>query len=107
MKSSTADAGTRGVISAPLAPVKRSQKKFGSPSTELLDSRVYFLLHDTYILQVIQMWCPTQIIVNGENHDFPLPTAPLETNYPNSQGMTYEIQSVRECLLKGYVVHYL
>ena len=47
------------------------------------------------------MWCPTQMIVNGEKHDFPLPTAPLETNFPNGQGMIYEVKSVRECLLKG------
>ncbi len=47
------------------------------------------------------MWCPTDIVVNGERHHFALPEPPFKPIYPNGQGMTYEVQEVRQCLLKG------
>uniref|UniRef100_A0A5F5PM74 Dihydrodiol dehydrogenase n=1 Tax=Equus caballus TaxID=9796 RepID=A0A5F5PM74_HORSE len=47
-------------------------------------------------------WCPTELVVNGEHKEFPLPPAPgKEFNFTNGAGMTYEANHVRECLRKG------
>jgi hypothetical protein len=48
--------------------------------------------------------CPTKLITrDGEMLKFPLPLAPLgsEFNYPNSQGLSYEAQEIRECIKNG------
>ncbi|CAL8382903.1 unnamed protein product [Arctogadus glacialis] len=47
------------------------------------------------------MWCPTSLIVNGEETQYPLPEPYLPTNFLNSTGMRYEAEEVRQCLLKG------
>ena len=49
------------------------------------------------------MWCPTSLIVNGEETQYPLPEPYLPTNFLNSTGMRYEAEEVRQCLLKGNV----
>lgn len=41
------------------------------------------------------------MIVNGEEIDHPLPVVREHFFYPNAQGLAYEAQHVRECLLKG------
>ncbi|XP_046539834.1 trans-1,2-dihydrobenzene-1,2-diol dehydrogenase [Equus quagga] len=47
-------------------------------------------------------WCPTELVVNGQHKEFPLPPAPgKEFNFTNGAGMTYEANHVRECLRKG------
>ncbi|XP_017279094.2 trans-1,2-dihydrobenzene-1,2-diol dehydrogenase [Kryptolebias marmoratus] len=48
-----------------------------------------------------QMWCPTSIIVNGRETRFPVPEPRLPLNFPNTTGMRYEAEEVRQCLLKG------
>ncbi|XP_058136534.1 trans-1,2-dihydrobenzene-1,2-diol dehydrogenase [Dasypus novemcinctus] len=47
-------------------------------------------------------WCPTELVVNGEHKEFPLPPGlHWEFNYQNPTGMAYEAQHVRECLRQG------
>jgi len=68
-------------------------------------------IHGTegYITVGPLFWCPPSIDVfdkrgqKTESFDFPLsPTPPGgQYNFRNSQGLTYEIMQVRECLLKG------
>jgi len=51
-------------------------------------------------------WCADEVkLPNGEIKKFPLPDVKNEVkfNYGNSQGLTYEAQAVRECLLKGAI----
>jgi len=44
---------------------------------------------------------PAKVIINGKPIEHPLPESNEKFNYPNSQGLAYEIAHVRECLLKG------
>ncbi|XP_062840201.1 trans-1,2-dihydrobenzene-1,2-diol dehydrogenase [Anolis carolinensis] len=46
-------------------------------------------------------WCPTQLAVNGQMEEFPLPLPSQKLNYPNSTGLRYEAEHVRQCLLQG------
>ncbi|KAM9633395.1 trans-1,2-dihydrobenzene-1,2-diol dehydrogenase [Trichechus inunguis] len=46
-------------------------------------------------------WCPTELVVNEEHKEFPLPPVPCKFNFPNGAGMTYEANHVRKCLRKG------
>ena len=50
-------------------------------------------------------WCPTSLVMyDGEVKEFSLPKVKNSEkfNYGNSQGLTYEAQCFRECLLKGH-----
>ncbi|XP_053545923.1 trans-1,2-dihydrobenzene-1,2-diol dehydrogenase [Bombina bombina] len=47
------------------------------------------------------MWCPTSIIVNGNESKFPVPLSTKTANFPNSTGLSYQAEHVRQCLLKG------
>ncbi|XP_037553492.1 trans-1,2-dihydrobenzene-1,2-diol dehydrogenase [Nematolebias whitei] len=47
------------------------------------------------------MWCPTSLVVNGKETQFPLAEPSLPLNFLNSTGMRYEAEEVRQCLLKG------
>lgn len=47
------------------------------------------------------MWCPTTLVVNGAETEFPLPEPPMPLNYVNSVGLRYEAEEVRRCLLNG------
>ncbi|KAK9959192.1 hypothetical protein ABG768_011267 [Culter alburnus] len=47
------------------------------------------------------MWCPTSLIVNGVETQYPVPEPSLPLNFINSTGMRYEAEEVRRCLLKG------
>lgn len=51
------------------------------------------------------MWCPTSLEVNGKETKYPLPEPYLPLNFPNSTGMRYEAEEVRQCLLKGTCNH--
>ncbi|ESP05122.1 hypothetical protein LOTGIDRAFT_208067 [Lottia gigantea] len=48
-------------------------------------------------------WCPTEVVVNGENKKYPLiPVKEKYTlNYINSQGFHFEANEVRKCLKEG------
>lgn len=47
-------------------------------------------------------WCPTTIIdVDGSEKNWPLPEAKHEFNYPNSCGLRYEADVVRNCIRTG------
>lgn len=48
-----------------------------------------------------RMWCPTSLVVNGKETQYPLPEPYLPLNFINSTGMRYEAEEVRQCLLKG------
>ncbi|XP_068429499.1 trans-1,2-dihydrobenzene-1,2-diol dehydrogenase [Clinocottus analis] len=47
------------------------------------------------------MWCPTSLVVNGKETQYPVPEPHLPLNFLNSTGMRYEAEEVRQCLLKG------
>ncbi|XP_056622116.1 trans-1,2-dihydrobenzene-1,2-diol dehydrogenase [Triplophysa dalaica] len=47
------------------------------------------------------MWCPTSLMVNGVETQYPVPDPALPLNFLNSTGMRYEAEEVRQCLLKG------
>ncbi|XP_076144270.1 trans-1,2-dihydrobenzene-1,2-diol dehydrogenase [Alosa pseudoharengus] len=47
------------------------------------------------------MWCPTSLVVNGKETQYPVPEPYLPINFTNSTGMRYEAEEVRQCLLKG------
>lgn len=47
------------------------------------------------------MWCPTSLVVNGKETQYPVPEPYLPLNFTNSTGMRYEAEEVRQCLLKG------
>ena len=46
-------------------------------------------------------WTPTTRVKNGQKEEFPLPSSNLKFNYDNSENLVFEIQAVRECLVKG------
>jgi len=48
------------------------------------------------------MHCPTVLVVNGEETQYPLPEPCMPLNYTNSTGLRYEAEEVRQCLLKGW-----
>ncbi|KAM8927757.1 trans-1,2-dihydrobenzene-1,2-diol dehydrogenase-like [Pelodytes ibericus] len=47
------------------------------------------------------MWCPTSLIVNGKEMQFPLPPPTKPICFINSTGLRYEAEHVRQCLQKG------
>ncbi len=47
------------------------------------------------------MWCPTSLMVNGVETQYPVPEPSLPLNFINSTGMCYEAEEVRRCLLNG------
>uniref|UniRef100_A0A3Q4GTC2 Trans-1,2-dihydrobenzene-1,2-diol dehydrogenase n=1 Tax=Neolamprologus brichardi TaxID=32507 RepID=A0A3Q4GTC2_NEOBR len=47
------------------------------------------------------MWCPTSLVVNEKETEYPVPEPYLPLNFINSTGMRYEAEEVRQCLLKG------
>ena len=47
------------------------------------------------------MHCPTTLVVNGKETQFPLPEPSMPLNFTNSTGLRYEAEEVRQCLLKG------
>lgn len=48
-----------------------------------------------------RMWCPTSLIVNGKETQYPLPEPRFPLNFLNTTGMRYEAEEVRQCLIKG------
>nr|XP_028559599.1 trans-1,2-dihydrobenzene-1,2-diol dehydrogenase-like [Podarcis muralis] len=46
-------------------------------------------------------WCPTELVVNREREEFPLPPPSQKMHFQNSTGLRYEAEHVRQCLLKG------
>ncbi|XP_055469614.1 trans-1,2-dihydrobenzene-1,2-diol dehydrogenase [Psammomys obesus] len=51
--------------------------------------------------QILQMWCPTELVVNGERKEFPPPVFGEGYNFLKGPCMSYEANHVRECLRKG------
>ncbi|KAJ8340675.1 hypothetical protein SKAU_G00353080 [Synaphobranchus kaupii] len=47
------------------------------------------------------MWCPTHLVVNGQESQYMLPEPSMPLNFTNSTGLRYEAEEVRQCLLKG------
>ncbi|CAI5646026.1 unnamed protein product [Oreochromis niloticus] len=47
------------------------------------------------------MHCPTKLVVNDKETEYPLPEPCLPLNFTNSTGLRYEAAEVRQCLLKG------
>lgn len=51
--------------------------------------------------QIDKLWCPTELVVNGERKEFPPPVLGKEYNFLNGSCMLYEANHIRECLRKG------
>lgn len=51
--------------------------------------------------QIDKLWCPTELVVNGEHKEFPPPVLGKEYNFLNGSCMLYEANHIRECLRKG------
>jgi len=47
-------------------------------------------------------WCPTTLLSPSGKYHFPLPTSDKKFHFPNSAGLCYEAEHVRQCLLNGY-----
>ncbi|XP_030622479.1 trans-1,2-dihydrobenzene-1,2-diol dehydrogenase-like [Chanos chanos] len=47
------------------------------------------------------MWCPTSLVLNGKETQYPIPEPSMPLNFTNSTGLRYEAEEVRQCLLKG------
>ncbi|KAK5873679.1 hypothetical protein PBY51_018699 [Eleginops maclovinus] len=47
------------------------------------------------------MHCPTTLVVNDKETEYPLPEPGLPLNFDNSTGLCFEAEEVRQCLLKG------
>lgn len=60
---------------------------------------MFLQLHDPF-------WCSTKIEImpnEGENKtlEFPLPDVDKEMNFWNSQGLSFQCNEVRRCILEG------
>ncbi|XP_056652752.1 trans-1,2-dihydrobenzene-1,2-diol dehydrogenase [Monodelphis domestica] len=79
------------------------QASFSSSITTVLPNSLHVFGTQGQAQIPSTMWCPTELLVNGERAEFPLPAvANTETfNYPKSIGLVYEAQHVRQCLLQG------
>ncbi|XP_064596840.1 trans-1,2-dihydrobenzene-1,2-diol dehydrogenase-like [Liolophura sinensis] len=47
------------------------------------------------------MWCPTEVTLPSETITFDLPKTDAKFTFPNSSGLSYEADHVRQCILKG------
>ncbi|XP_015274029.1 PREDICTED: trans-1,2-dihydrobenzene-1,2-diol dehydrogenase-like isoform X2 [Gekko japonicus] len=46
-------------------------------------------------------WSPVQLVVNGKSEECPLPSPSQKLYFPNTTGLRYEAEHVRQCLLQG------
>ncbi|CAI9732044.1 trans-1,2-dihydrobenzene-1,2-diol dehydrogenase isoform X3 [Octopus vulgaris] len=67
--------------------------------TKKSDAYIYGTQGKIYIHS--PFWSTTKIEINGEEREFPLPKSDAEYNYPNSAGLAYEAEAVRQCFEKG------
>lgn len=66
--------------------------------SDWINTKAHFL----FTLQVLgPMHCPTTLVVNDKETEYPLPEPCLPLNFTNSTGLRYEAEEVRQCLLKG------
>ncbi|XP_042328860.1 trans-1,2-dihydrobenzene-1,2-diol dehydrogenase-like [Sceloporus undulatus] len=47
------------------------------------------------------LWCPQELVINGQKEEFPLPSPSQKLNFAGSTGLRYEAEHVRQCLLQG------
>ncbi|XP_011210067.2 trans-1,2-dihydrobenzene-1,2-diol dehydrogenase [Bactrocera dorsalis] len=53
-------------------------------------------------ITIHNFWSPTKITdVDGQEKEWPLPKAKLETKYKNSEGLSYEAEATRKTILSG------
>ncbi|XP_038158904.1 trans-1,2-dihydrobenzene-1,2-diol dehydrogenase-like [Cyprinodon tularosa] len=93
-----------GVDETVIVSLKYSEKKMAvctfSSSMQLPNEAIIVGTKGTIQIPV-RMWCPTSLVVNGKETQYPLPEPSLPLNFPNSTGMRYEAEEVRKCLLAG------
>lgn len=53
------------------------------------------------VVEIPEFWAPTKLILNGEEKQFPLPSAGGTYNFHNSAGLAYEADVVRENIRAG------
>ncbi|XP_061389902.1 trans-1,2-dihydrobenzene-1,2-diol dehydrogenase-like [Musca vetustissima] len=55
-------------------------------------------------ITLLQFWCPTKIIdIDGQEKEWVLPKGKLDTVYVNSEGLRYEAEAARQCILEGKI----
>lgn len=55
-------------------------------------------------IELIDFWCATSLKdVDGTMKEWPLPQAVQKFNYPNSCGLRYEAEAVRQALMEGLI----
>jgi len=53
-------------------------------------------------ITLIDLWCPTRLLdVDGKIKEWPLPEGKYKTNFQNSEGLRYEAEATRQCILEG------
>ncbi|XP_059221348.1 trans-1,2-dihydrobenzene-1,2-diol dehydrogenase [Stomoxys calcitrans] len=53
-------------------------------------------------ITLLQFWCPTKLIdIDGQEKEWVLPKGKHATNYTNSEGLRYEAEAARVCILEG------
>uniref|UniRef100_F6XRN3 GFO/IDH/MocA-like oxidoreductase domain-containing protein n=1 Tax=Monodelphis domestica TaxID=13616 RepID=F6XRN3_MONDO len=97
------DVGVDDTVTVALQYPSGLQASFSSSITTVLPNSLHVFGTQGQAQIPSTMWCPTELLVNGERAEFPLPAvANTETfNYPKSIGLVYEAQHVRQCLLQG------
>jgi hypothetical protein len=64
-----------------------------------------FIVGDKGVLQIPDnMWCPTEIIL-ADGTRVNKPVEPLDTNFLNSFGFSYEAEAVRDAISQGLLEH--
>ncbi|XP_053722791.1 trans-1,2-dihydrobenzene-1,2-diol dehydrogenase [Synchiropus splendidus] len=95
------DTGVDETVVVTLKFSKNRMAVFMCSSTILLPNEAMIVGTKGNIRIPAHMWCPTSLVVNGKETEFPLPEPSLPLNFINSTGMRYEAEEVRQCLLKG------
>lgn len=55
-------------------------------------------------MQLENFWCPTSLTdIDGTIKQWPLLEASQKFNYPNSCGLSYQAEAIRQALMKGKI----
>uniref|UniRef100_A0A336LLD2 Trans-1,2-dihydrobenzene-1,2-diol dehydrogenase n=1 Tax=Culicoides sonorensis TaxID=179676 RepID=A0A336LLD2_CULSO len=55
-------------------------------------------------IEITDFWCAVSLIdIDGSAKEWPLPSATQKFNYPNSCGLKYEAEAVRQALMQGLI----
>ncbi|XP_029643985.1 trans-1,2-dihydrobenzene-1,2-diol dehydrogenase isoform X4 [Octopus sinensis] len=77
----------------------RASLSYNTAVTGRTDAYIYGTKGKIYVCP--PFWGANKIEVNGEEREFPLPKSNATYNYPNSAGLAYQADCVRQCFEKG------